>query len=472
VAVLAVLISQNLILLPIEFLNIKYYMFYLTQLVEIIDLNLLEVPNEILVTGVSTDTRLVMTDNIFIALRGGNFDGHNFLELAVAKGAIALIVEEKISLNISSSIPQFVVKNTYHAYQKIAQWWRRQLAIPVVGITGSVGKTTTKELVAAVCATKGKVQKTQLNYNNEIGVPKTLLSLSRDDDYAIVEMGMRAPGEIALLTEIANPDIGIITNVGTAHIGRLGSLEAIAKAKCELLANMDSHHGIAILNQDNPLLIDSAKQVWSGQTITYGLEGGDLFGKLIDSSTMRLDGQDFLLPLPGRHNALNYLAALAVAKILGIEWSTLAKGIELDLPEGRAQRYLLENDILLLDETYNAGLESMYAALELLKETNGRRHIAVLGAMKEQGDYTEQLHEQVGQKAKKLGVDKLFVLTSDPEAEYILKGAQGIELVNCPNKENLLLALKNSICRGDRILFKASHSVGLSQIVRQLRNES
>jgi len=421
------------------------------------------------VKGISTDTRFLEPGFVFLALRGTHFDGHHFAEVAVNKGASALIVEENISVKLPNSIPQFIVKNTHQTYQQIAYWWRKQLSIPVIGITGSVGKTTTKELVAGVCATSGKVQKTQLNYNNEIGVPKTLLGISLEDDYAVIEMGMRAKGEIALLTQITSPTIGIITNVGTAHIGRLGSREAIAEAKCELLANMDSS-SIAILNQDNPLLSKTAKQVWSGETITYGLEGGDLKGELINNMTMRVEGRDFLLPLPGRHNAANYLAALAVAKVLGIDWGILQKGIALDLPEGRAQRYLLANDILLLDETYNAGLESMLAALDLLKETPGERYIAVLGAMKELGNHTQQLHQQVGEKAKMLALDTLFVLTSDPEAEAILEGAVGLNTIKCSTKEELIMALQETMRPGDRILFKASHSVGLSQVVEKLRS--
>ncbi len=446
-------------------------MFSLSELSTIIDtskISLTPIEQDISIKGFSTDTRFLEHGEVFIALRGENFDGHHFVEIAVTKGAVALIVEEIVSVKSLNLMPQFVVKSTLETYQKIAHWWRDQLRIPVIGITGSVGKTTTKELVAGVCATSGQVHKTQLNYNNEIGVPKTLLGLSSEHDYAVIEMAMRAKGEIALLTEIVSPTIGIITNVGTAHIGRLGSREAIAQAKCELLANMDKQN-IAILNQDNPLLIETAKQVWSGETITYGLEGGDLQGELINAGTMRLEGRDFLLPLPGRHNAVNYLAALAVAKVLGIDWSLLQDGISLDLPQGRAQRHLLPNNILLLDETYNAGLESMLAALELLKQTPGERHIAVLGAMKELGEYSTQLHQQVGERAKRLGIDRLFVLTSDPEAEAILEGAMGINTTKCSTKEELVNALQETITPGDRLLFKASHSVGLSQVVEKLK---
>ena len=227
---------------------------------------------------INTDSRELQECDVFLALKGEKFDGHSFVGKAIEKGAIALIVDHKISVNSSKEIPQIIVKDTLKAYQEIANWWRNQTKIPIIGITGSVGKTTTKELLASVLGVYGEVHKTQANYNNEIGVPKTLLDLTPQHDYAVIEMAMRGPGEIALLTQIAMPNIGIITNVGTAHIGRLGSREAIAKAKCELLAEMPQD-SIAILNHDDQRLMATAARVWQGKTITYGLEGGDITGK-------------------------------------------------------------------------------------------------------------------------------------------------------------------------------------------------
>jgi UDP-N-acetylmuramoyl-tripeptide--D-alanyl-D-alanine ligase len=414
--------------------------------------------------GIGTDTRQIQPGEVFLALKGENFDGHDFLDLAVAKGAIALITESPLDTPPSPEIPQLRVKNTLEAYQKIAHYWRNQFTIPVIGVTGSVGKTTTKELIAAVLSTQGKVLKTEANYNNEIGVPKTLLSLTSDHDYAIIEMAMRGRGEIALLTQIARPTIGLITNVGTAHIGRLGSEQAIAEAKCELLAQM-SPSGIAILNHDNERLINTAKTVWQGETITYGLEGGDLQGKIIDHQFLEVAGMTFPLPLAGRHNALNYLAALAIAKVLELDWQLLTKGLTVNLPGGRSRRYQLDQDLLLLDETYNAGLESMLAALAMLKETPGKRHIAVLGTMKELGEHSVKLHRQVGEMAEKLGLDHLLVLTSDPEATAILEGTTTINTESLASHQGILDRLKEIVQPGDRILFKASNSIGLNRVV-------
>lgn len=273
----------------------------------------IDVIDDFLIDGITTDSRYINPGEIFLALRGNNFDGHDFANIAVDKGAIALIVDHHISVKSTKQIPQIQVKDTLLAYQQVAHWWREQLTIPVIAITGSVGKTTTKELISAVLSNYGIVHKTKENYNNEIGVPKTLLELTRQHDYAVIEMGMRGLNEIALLSQIARPTIGLITNVGTAHIGRLGSKEAIAQAKCELLAEMPPD-ATAIFNHDNSLLVQTAKKVWKGETISYGLEGGDITGELLDNQTLRVEGMDFPLPLPGRHNALNYLGAIAVAK--------------------------------------------------------------------------------------------------------------------------------------------------------------
>lgn len=414
--------------------------------------------------GISTDTRNLKEGEIFLALEGANFNGHDFLKQAFSQGAIAAIINEKYTDLMNENFPILAVKNTLKAYQKIAQWWRKKLDLPVIGVTGSVGKTTTKELISAVLNTQGKVLKTEANYNNEIGVPKTLLQIDESHNYAVIEMAMRGKGQIAELTEIAQPNLGVITNVGTAHIGLLGSREAIAEAKCELLAHMDNS-SVAIINGDNDLLVSTASKVWRGETITYGLQSGNFRGELVDHSTLKLDNQLYPLPLPGEHNALNYLAAIAVAKVLGLDLTPLQQGIEVNLPKGRAKRYCLANDIVVLDETYNAGYESMVASLKLLGETEGKRKIAVLGTMKELGDYAPILHRQVGETVKDLNLDLLLILADEEATKAMAEGASGIPCQIFTRHDDLLSALQSLIQRGDRILFKASNSVGLSQVV-------
>lgn len=426
------------------------------------------------VLGISTDSRTVKPGQVFLALQGENFDGHAFVAQALQQGAIAAIVNHQLATTTGKPSdrepPLLRVKNTLQAYQAIARWWRDQFTIPVIAVTGSVGKTTTKELIAAVLSRQGPVLKTQANYNNEIGVPKTLLELKPEHRYAVIEMGMRGPGEIALLTRIARPDIAVITNVGTAHIGRLGSEEAIARAKCELLADMPDT-SIAILNHDNRRLIETAATVWSGPTLTYGLEGGDLHGQLLDTRTLSVAGQVFPLPLEGRHNALNYLAALAVAKALNIAWGQFSNSLTVQLPSGRAQRRVLRNDVVVLDETYNAGLESMLAALRLLAETPGQRHVAVLGTMKELGERSPEFHRQVGEAVRQLNLDALFILADDAAAQALATGAFPLPTRRFLDHEALAAYLKEWVQPGDRLLFKASRSVALDRVVEQFSSE-
>lgn len=441
----------------------------LVDIIAAIPVNLSEAAASAQLTGITTDTRSLETGHVFLALRGERFDGHNFASVAIEKGAIAVITERSKSSQLNG-VPQLQVENTLQAYQQIARWWRDQFNRPVIAVTGSVGKTTTKELIAAVLSTQGNVLKTQANYNNEIGVPKTLLELEPHHDYAVIELAMRGSGQIAELTRIARPTISVITNVGTAHIGLLGSEDAIARAKCELLAEMPSS-GIAILNHDNQRLIETAATVWQGQTVTYGLQGGDLQGRLIDAVTLEVEGMQFPLPLAGRHNALNYLAALAVAKHLNVDWTPLTHGLTVELPGGRSRRYDLPNDIVILDETYNAGLESMIAALHLLAQTPGKRHIAVLGAMKELGERSPEFHRQVGKTAQELNLDALLVVVEDPEAEPIAQGAALLSVECFSSQDTVVQRLKKLVESGDRFLFKASRSVGLDRIVERFRRE-
>ncbi len=416
------------------------------------------------VAGVTTDTRTVRTGELFVALEGETFNGHNFVAQAIAKGAIAAVVRQG-SLT-SSDLPRLEVNDTLIAYQSLGRWWRQQCAVPVIAITGSVGKTTTKEIVAAALAQFGSVLKTQSNNNNEIGVPKTLLGLTHDHRYAVVEMGMRGPEEISLLTQIAQPDVALITNVGTAHIGRLGSRQAIANAKCELLREL-SAEGIAVLNHDDERLMNTAATVWSGSQITYGLEGGDVQAQLRGNQVI-VGGVAIPLPLPGRHNALNLLSAIATLQALNLDWKKLSTGLTVSMPAGRAQVHQLPNDIVLLDETYNAGAEAMVAALQLLAEQPGTRRIAVLGTMKELGDQSIPLHRHIGETVAAQGLDQLLILADPDEAEAMAAGAGAVPTQRFERHDELAAHLKAMMGEGDRILFKASRSVEMDKVVDQL----
>ncbi|EDX87268.1 UDP-N-acetylmuramoyl-tripeptide--D-alanyl-D-alanine ligase subfamily [Synechococcus sp. PCC 7335] len=424
-----------------------------------------EIETQAMATGVTTDTRTVQAGELFVALVGETFDGHEFAKQAVEKGAIATIVKKGV-FSKTVTLPRIEVTDTLAAYQTLGQWWRSQCAIPVVAITGSVGKTTTKELVAAALSQFGTVFKTRANYNNEIGVPKTLLGLTTEHDYAVVEMGMRGLEEIALLTQIAKPTVALITNVGTAHIGRLGSRAAIAQAKCELLRELPTD-GTAVLNHDDARLMSTAARFWSGTQITYGLEGGDVRGQIAGSDII-VDGVKIPLPLPGRHNALNLLSAIATLKALNLNWQQLSQGFSVPMPAGRSQRHQLPNDILLLDETYNAGAEATIAALELLADQPGTRHIAVLGTMKELGTQSVDLHRLVGKTVADLALDQLLILADPIEAKAMADSARSVPSQQFDNHDQLAQCLKAQLQAGDRLLFKASRSVEMDKVVDQL----
>ena len=416
-----------------------------------------------IVRSISTDTRTLRSGALFVALEGERFDGHKFVDQAMAAGAIAAITRQGV---LTGETPRIEVHDTLGAYQTLGRWWRQRLGLPVVAITGSVGKTTTKEFISAALSLHGSVHRTRANFNNEIGVPKTLLEMTSEHDYGVVEMGMRGPGEIALLTQIAQPNVAVITNVGTAHIGRLGSEQAIADAKCELLANL-SADGIAVLNYDNSRLMDTAARVWSGKTITYGLTGGDVHGQF-QGQSVTVEGVTLPLPLEGQHNALNYLSAIATLQALSLDWHCLAKGITVNMPSGRAKRYQLSGDILLLDETYNAGAESMVAALRMLKDQPGKRHIAVLGTMKELGHKSVELHQRVGSVVHNLEIDQLLILADPAEADAMAKGASPVPSQQFANHDALVQHLKQFMQPGDRLLFKASRSVEMDKVIEQL----
>ncbi len=425
------------------------------------------------IQGVSTDTRTLKPFDLFFALSGENFDGHKFVNQAIAQGAIAAVVSQAWAATTKNSYPLLVVKDPLKAYQDLAHWWRSQCNLPVIAVTGSAGKTTTKELISKVLSyyQPFQVHKSRANHNNDIGVAQTLFGIDpARHGFVVVEMGMRGQGEIARLGSIATPDVSVITNIGTAHIGRLGSQAAIAQAKCELLQHLNPSSGIAVLNGEDQLLLKTASDVWHGKTLTYGLESGDIQGEF-DGTMIKVSDRTWRLPLAGRHNAMNFLAALAVVQALGLDWQQIPEDLgELDLPAGRAQVHDLANDVVILDETYNASPEAVMAALHLLSQTTDKRRIAILGTMKELGEMSNQLHQQVGAVAAQLGINCLIVLT-DGESDAILTGAgTNFELIQaCSDRAELKTLLLGLVQPGDRILFKASHSVQMDTVVEEFR---
>jgi len=429
--------------------------------------------------AICTDSRQLSGGDLFLPLIGERFDGHGFLATALEAGAAALIAQaghlapaSQASLSAAAAaahVPLWLVPDTLQAYQDLAGLWRLQLAAPVVAVTGSAGKTTTRELIRSALAPLGPIWASSGNENNDVGVPLTLLGAGPDQAALVVEMGMRGLGEIERLSRCASPDVAVITNIGTAHIGRLGSREAIATAKCEIVAGLRPD-GLVVIQAGDPLLDRALARVWSGRVVRVALQGegheaaADLVGSLdCQGEILELAGVALPVPLEGVHHARNLMLAMAVARELGLEperWRPL----QVDLPGGRSRR-LHQNGVLVLDETYNASPEAVLAALELLAQQPGRR-FAVLGTMLELGEQSLALHRGVAERARQLDLDGLVIVDQGEEGAAMIAAATGLSRlrqVDCPEAaaEPLLQWLQP----GDVLLLKASRGVALERLI-------
>jgi len=443
------------------------------------------------------DSRLATPGSLFVALRGAQTDGHDYVPAAIANGAAAVIVErapagaEYQIVDLTRPVPDIwsidakrpvclVVANSLAALQQAAAHWRRLHPVSVVGITGSVGKTTSKETIATVLAQRFRTLRSEGNYNNEIGLPLTLLHLTAEHEQVVLEMGMYDLGEIRQLAEIALPRIGVVTNVGPSHLERLGSLERIAQAKAELPQSLPSagEGGVCILNADDPRVRAMASQT-RARVFTYGLApDADLWADEIES--MGLAGIHFRihhrggtlavnLPLLGRHSVHTALSAAAVALAVGESWTEIVTGL-LDQP---AQLRLFAvpgpSGSTLLDDTYNASPASSIAALTLLAELSGRK-VAVLGDMYELGSYAEEGHRLVGRRAREV-VD--LVITVGPLGRLV--GREAIDAGMSPNAVHMVETnseatslLQTLIQPGDMVLIKGSRGMKMDEVVAAL----
>ena len=419
-----------------------------------------------LVGRVCTDSRQLQAGDFFVPLVGERFDGHHFLAQLPEHKVQAAVVSRSWTEPLPSGLLHWRVDDTLLAYQQLALLHRRALAKPLVAVTGSAGKTTTRELIRAALAPLGAIQASEGNNNNDVGVPLTVLGSTAADAALVIEMGMRGPGEIERLSRCTEPDLAVITNIGTAHIGRLGSREAIAAAKCEITAGLHPK-GTVVIPAGDPLLESALAAVWSGRVLRVRLADdpeveSDLVGDV--NGDQLLIGADRLpLQLEGRHNARNLLLAVAVADQLGVSRKAL-QAMQVTVPGGRNRR-LQQGGLTLLDQTYNASPEAVLAALELLAAQPGRR-FAVLGTMLELGERSLELHQEVAARAVQLGLDGLVLVDGGAEGKAMAEVAAPLphlQLVSHP--EDAAAPLAAWLNSGDVLLLKASRGVALERLI-------
>ena len=425
---------------------------------------------------VITDTRQLSSGDLFVALKGDRFDGHEFVAQAAAQGAVGALVSRKIEC----ALPQIVVGDTLTALQAYAASWRHDFDLPVVAVTGSNGKTTTKQLLSAIAAARGPVLATQGNLNNHIGLPLTLLSMRREHRTAVIEMGANHLGEIALLTELTRPNIGVITQAGDAHLEGFGSREGVARGKGELFAGLAG--GVAVINADDAYAPLWREMAAGSSVISFGFSvHADVRALHVqphphDAPTgMRFElrapegGQTVTLPLPGQHNVSNALAAAACGVALGMDLRDIAAGLaRVEAPQGRVNWKQTPEGARLLDDSYNANPTSLRAGMELLAALPGQR-ILVLGGMAELGPEAPRLHHEAGRAAKTLGINRLYTLgaLAGEAAQAFGEGAQAFE-----NVDELADALRPQLNKNVALLVKGSRSSRMERVVAALTGES
>jgi UDP-N-acetylmuramoyl-tripeptide--D-alanyl-D-alanine ligase len=428
-----------------------------------------------IISRISTDSRTLQPDDLFVPLRGENFDGNKFVEQAAERGAAGAMVEENWSGKVPRGFALIRVADTLVGYQTFAANYRASLRLKVIAITGSNGKTSTKDFVAATLAKKFRVTKTEGNFNNHVGLPQTMLAANRDDEIAVWEIGMNHPGEIAALAKLAAPDVAIITNIGIAHIEFMGSREAIAEEK-GALAEAVAPNGTLILNADDEFSEGIAKRT-RAKLVLAGIENGsvratDISQHATGSEFTILEGAHRCraqLPVPGIHMVQNAMLAIAAGRAFGLSLEECAIGLA-STPLTKARLQIREIDgIQFLDDSYNANPDSMKAALRTLVELDAEgRRIAVLGEMGELGAESERGHREVGEAAASLRIDELIAVGA--AAASIARAAQiaGLEksvAVNSPQEAAELLE-KNG-APGDLILVKGSRTARMERVMEE-----
>ncbi|MCR4425746.1 MAG: UDP-N-acetylmuramoyl-tripeptide--D-alanyl-D-alanine ligase [Firmicutes bacterium] len=439
------------------------------------------------VKHVTVDTRLAGEGCLFFALRGEHADGHDFLDQAVARGAVGAVVSVLPKFEAPEQFGLILVPDTLSALGRLAAYHRSRQQAKVVGVTGSAGKTTTKDMIASVLETEHRVLATSGNMNNEIGMPLTLLGLRPDHDVAVVEMAMRGPGQIADLARIARPDVGVVTNVGDAHIEFFGTRNGIARAKGELITSLPVS-GLAVLNGDDPFTREM--RTWtSARSILFGFaEGNDVRADEIQTGEAGvsfslivggepLDDTRFTVPLPGRHNVLNALAALAVGVELGVSPGSMASGLLAFTPSDKRMHFVSSSSgYTIVDDTYNANPDSMKCAVTAAIEyAAGRRVIVVFGNMLELGGRAEAAHREVGRHVFGSHIDAIITvgdLAAIAARAAVDAGMDPRRAVVCATNREAALAVASMAEPGDVVLVKGSRGMRMEEIVSALAGEA
>ena len=435
---------------------------------------------------ISTDTRETQRGKLFIPLRGQRFDGHGFLAAAVQNGAAGLIireVEEGRLWEIAEDITVISVPDTLAALGEVARFWRKKFNIPVIAITGSAGKTTTKEMTAHILGIVKNILKTEGNFNNLVGLPLTLLKLRDEHEAAIIEMGTNVPGEIRRLCRIAAPDVGLITNIGAAHLEGLKSIEMVQEEKGEIFRNL-SNGGIAVINGDDEAVRTVAGR-WPGKRMTYGLKGdADVTAEEVRSSRQ---GLSFTLRIgesrgnvdmraAGTHNVMNALAAAAASLAVGADPETIRRGLmRFKAIPARMEIHCLKNGAFLIDDSYNANPLSVREALMTLRNLRGEHNgIVILGDMLELGARAEELHEEIGGLIAATGVETLFLrgaFSGATSAGAVKKGFPVSRIFFPSTPEEIFNGLSSFLKKGDWILVKGSRAMKMEEVIKIIIEE-
>ena len=435
----------------------------LREIAQAVNGQLLHADGTVLIDNISTNSNTVSKSTLFVALKGEHFDGHDFISDFHQNGGSATISER------DTGLPAILVEDTRLALGDLARYYRGKFDLPVIGVTGSVGKTSTRRMVESVLSIAGPVCCTQGNLNNEIGLPRTLLTIEDAHRFAVIEMGMNHAGEIRYLTHIAKPDIAVITNVGTAHIGNLGSREAILQAKLEILEGLPPD-GLALLNGDDERLYAQRGKL-PFRTLFYGIRNPDCDLVASDvacgalASKFRVGSDAFTIRVPGAHHVYNALAAIAIGLEFHMPVTDIQRGAADFRPADMRQAMIEAGGVRIIEDCYNANADSMEAALAVLaaSDTGGRR-IAILGDMLELGAFTQSEHRRVGACAARHGIDLLITVGEHARTIAEQAGAGGVETMSVYNNREALQTVLDILQEKDAVLVKASRSAKFEEI--------